>query len=303
MKLITLRNVVMAVLLTLPAFGQLPGTGIKITQLSDDFENPNWSFNYASNISSNGMWYGSLRGAPEVLNRTTPPAGGIPGQTGALQIRSRDNDNDGYPQQEDLVTKFHNQLYGRYLQRADQPSFVAHIYMPPYASMQKDWSTLGFRIEARSNQLNPGYYYPSIWLQYYNYGGNYPNNFGVVVRMGDGFASDVYVKNMGANYAGGWVSVGISFDELGIGHYYFKEGVLPFTAADKIYDTTMFPGGSNAKMDWIAYHFLSIGYNANDPDLSPDYRIDDVSVYIVPEPATIGVLALGAVFVLRRARH
>lgn len=80
-----------------------------------------------------------------------------------------------------------------------------------------------------------------------------------------------------------------TFDANGTGHYYFKEGASAFTPSDEIYDTKMFLGGSNAKMDYIAYNFISIGYPAGDPDISADYQIDDISIYIANPVTRIDV--------------
>lgn len=257
-------------------FASLPDIGYRVADLSDDFEDDSWSFNYSTG-SSNGVWRtGNMRGTPEVLERIAPVAGGIAGQQGALRIRSVDNDGDGYPNQDDFTTAFHNTLFGRYLVRSDQPSLVAHIYIPAYATMQNDWTTIGFRIEARSSDLPNEYYYPSIWtylsgdLLFFS------------VRRGGGYSSDVTINDpdyVKTNWQGGWIKLGIYFDSEGVGHYFIRFGVDDFEASDKVYDTSMFASSINVKMDWIAYNIFSLGYPA-DNYLSPDINIDDMSWYI-----------------------
>src|SRR5687767_11756252 len=78
----------------------VPGTGTRMEQVGDDFEDPAWSFTFnlpksSNNLdeqvrrpggrSRNGRWEESaLRGEPDVIRRVSTPPGGLPGSTGAL---------------------------------------------------------------------------------------------------------------------------------------------------------------------------------------------------------------------------
>ncbi|MFN9877250.1 MAG: hypothetical protein ACK557_02120, partial [Planctomycetota bacterium] len=80
----------------------IPGTGQEITEVGDDFEDAEWSWNYnlpkvfnhedtalsvngPLGTSSNGRWYeGKKRGQPDSIRRVETPAGGLPGSTGAM---------------------------------------------------------------------------------------------------------------------------------------------------------------------------------------------------------------------------
>lgn len=256
---------------------------VRVEALSDNFEDPAWSANFGD------RWRGgSFRGAPEVLERVTPPANGLPGSTGALRIRSVDNGDDPHPTQEDFLTQDYTAALGRPLTRDDQVLTTIRVHMPAFSTWSNGVNNFGFRMEPRSNSLigvdNPvGYYYPSIWLW-----DNGPENR-FVVRLGDGFASDL---NVAPITQAGWWTLGIGFDADGIGHYYASPGVDPLTAADEIWDTTMFNsfGGTDPRMDTLAYNFLSLGYPAG-PSLSPDFIVDDFEVFIVPEPGTTALVA------------
>ena len=90
------------------AFGQravIPGTGSEIVGVADDFEDPKWGYTPRDpkstedidenqrgpmGRSSNGRWYeGIKRGHPDVVRRVPTPAGGLPGSTGALLLKSK----------------------------------------------------------------------------------------------------------------------------------------------------------------------------------------------------------------------
>ena len=104
--------------------GQLvPGTGRKIEQVGDDFEDPQWRYignwpksteenndrhNYPSGKSANGRWYeGMKRGQPDFLRRVPTPAGGLVGSEGSLMLRSLQTGIPGIPsyrtQQDDFI--------------------------------------------------------------------------------------------------------------------------------------------------------------------------------------------------------
>ena len=67
----------------------VPGTGQKITQVGDDFEDPQWSYIFnlpkssdendkqqrlPSGLSRNGRWFeGVMRGQPDVIQRVATP--------------------------------------------------------------------------------------------------------------------------------------------------------------------------------------------------------------------------------------
>src|SRR5688572_7746617 len=88
----------------------VPGTGTRMEQVGDDFEDPAWSFTFnlpksSNNLdeqvrrpggrSRNGRWEESaLRGEPDVIRRVSTPPGGLTGSTGALALRSL---NTGVP--------------------------------------------------------------------------------------------------------------------------------------------------------------------------------------------------------------
>ena len=88
----------------------VPGTGVKLNQVGDDFEEESWKWvqNGAKasreqdeqvrsplGVSSNRRWFESpKRGMPDHIVRVETPAGGLPGSKGALKIQTL---NSGVP--------------------------------------------------------------------------------------------------------------------------------------------------------------------------------------------------------------
>ncbi|MCA9171340.1 MAG: hypothetical protein KDB23_26905, partial [Planctomycetales bacterium] len=112
------------------AQGVVPGSGQKLPQVGDDFEEPNWGFThnmpksseeideqtrYPTGSSTNGRWYeGIKRGQPDFMKVVPTPEGGLPGSTGALLMRTL---YSGVPgrlsnemQQDDLVINCQQRL-------------------------------------------------------------------------------------------------------------------------------------------------------------------------------------------------
>ena len=89
---------------TLRAEPVIPGTGQKLDQVGDDFEDQGWEYIFNSPKSTrdldeqdrlpageakNGRWYeGMKRGHPDVVKRVPTPPGGLPGSQGSLLLQS-----------------------------------------------------------------------------------------------------------------------------------------------------------------------------------------------------------------------
>ena len=99
---------------TSAANGQvIPGTGEKMTEIGDDFEDEKWAYTlnlpkssnnidkqvrYPSGAANNNRWFESLlRGQPDVVERVATPPGGLPNSKGALKLRSVQTGIPGAP--------------------------------------------------------------------------------------------------------------------------------------------------------------------------------------------------------------
>lgn len=275
---------------------------IRNSDLSDNFEDTSWQFNYsgAGGTSANGKWYGSFRGAPETLVTTASPAGGLSGQSRSLRIGTVDNGNDSTPTQEDFVYQLYNtQTSAGFPQRSDQPLFTTQVYLPSmanFAATGTSFQSFGHRIEAVTS--TSGVYYPSIWV---NYSSTFSRPF-FSVRLGNGIAPDQSLASPVIGTSGGWWTLGIGFDENGVGHYYASEGTDLLTTSDEFWDTTQFQAGQGPTMDSLNYHFYSIGYPSG-PQSSLEYLVDDSSVYVIPEPGTALLGVCLGTMILRRKRQ
>ncbi|MFA9478869.1 PEP-CTERM sorting domain-containing protein [Phycisphaerales bacterium AB-hyl4] len=298
---------------TLAIAQPIPGDGLRIDAISDDFEDPAWSFNHDTATSANGLWRGSFRGAPDVVEPIASPAGGLSGQSQSLLLRSQDFGKDATPGQDDFVSQSYTNRGVTAPTRADLPSVIARVYLPEVEELNTEWGVFGMRLEAVSNDRVGGAdalgrYYPSIWINYWPQGeSNHPTRSQPYLsfRLGDGYAIDVAGPYLAG---GGWYTFGLAFDEAGIAHYYASGGVDPLTEADRVFNSTQFAtnhtSGVNPGMDSVNYHFFSMGYPETH-DWSMAFLIDDVSVYMIPEPGSallvLGTLA-GMMMRRRRAR-
>jgi hypothetical protein len=274
------------------------GRTVRLGDLCDNFEDADWHYDYQKHKCYREFWRsGADRGGPKLLKRVTTPDGGKKGSTGALEIRTKYNEKDKNPQQDDLLTAEFTQL-GRNLTRADQPVFIVRVWLPPFDQWTKGCS-FGFRATARSEALKAceGYvpapdYYPSIWLKYL------PSTSDAAGRVDPHPQFFFRVGTVQVDVNGwpikqpGWWTLALAFDKKGVGHYYARPGVQPPTEKHKMFDTTRFHTTmlditrslpecfNNPIMDHMGYCFFVLGY-PNDIKITPRFVIDDYEVWVV----------------------
>lgn len=128
----------------------VPGTGIQITSVGDDFEDPTWYYDHRGDKSSrdlddqprlpggeslNGRWYEGVKyGHPDLITRIATPPGGVPGSEGALLLRTLYSGVPGRVtnrvQQDDLVADVRYRV-GQPIPTALCPSVLVRIFFPP----------------------------------------------------------------------------------------------------------------------------------------------------------------------------
>ena len=141
---------------TVKAQVPVPGTGYKVENIGDDFEDLAWSWihNYpksshemdeqlrlpTAQATNNRLFEGAKRGHPDYLVRVDTPAGGLPGSKGSLLMQTL---YSGIPnsftykqQQDDLIVNVTPKLGGKIPIR-NQPNFVVRVYIPPYEQWEK----------------------------------------------------------------------------------------------------------------------------------------------------------------------
>jgi hypothetical protein len=288
----------------------VPGTGTKLPQISDDFEDPAWSFTLnlpkaSSNIdkvdrqpagySANNKWYESMyRGTPDVVRRVEPPVGGLPGSTGALALRTLQSGVPGQLsfkfQQDDLLANFANTV--GFLPVNRTPSVVVRVYLPPFEQWERrTGSHFGFRADCQTIITKPSTtgrifrtasttrkvenYWPGMFLQFNSkYDGQTKEDSALILIRSGSRGEDLAGPHITEP---GWWTLGMSFTPDGQVHYYAKPGVGPLTAKDHLAST--FPYGYSAMQ--VNTYFFNIVNQDDGRTWSTEFVIDDPEVFVL----------------------
>lgn len=286
------------------ASGQLvPGTGEKVTNAGDDFEDPKWGYVFQNpknsseldgqsrlpnGYSTNRRWFeGPMRGHPDVLKRVATPEGGLPGSKGSLLMRSLYTGTPDRPsyhsQQDDLIANVRGAL-GRSAPVSWLPNFVVRVYMPPFDQWEKrSGNTFALRAGAHGSRPDGKQpveeYWPGMWIVFQSKSDRrYKADAAhFLIRAG---ASGRDFKGPEIKQTGWW-TLGMSFTADGQVHYYAKPGIDDLTAADHI--SSQYPYGFTAhQLDTFFFDLIS----ADDGQTwSTSWIIDDAAFYLVHRPA------------------
>ena len=289
----------------------VPGTGEKLTEIGDDFEDANWSFipnlpkssnnidkqvRYPSGQVNNNRWYESLlRGQPDVVERVATPEGGLPNSKGAMKLRSVQTGIPGAPsnkmQQDDFIMNG-NSRFGGTIQAMWSPNAVARVYLPPFEQWEKrTGSSLGFRMETLTHVMKApegnkrlfrkvgkvrtlDQAWPGMFIQLNSKtdGVNKEDSAVFVIRA-DEYGQD-FVAGPVIKEAGWW-TLGMTLSPDGRVHYYAAKGVGPLRATDHI-ATKMPYGEPNLQMNTVFFNVMSAD---NGRTWSTEWIIDDVEVF------------------------
>lgn len=261
------------------------GRTVPLNIIWDDFESPNWNYNYQDHVCCHGFWIGTIglgepdRGDPELLKCIATPDGGKNGSTRALEIRTNEIDSDKVPYQEDLRTINFEKKLGRKLTRTDQPVVTVRVWLPPF-DQWGDYYKFGFRQEfIRKNDFQYYQYYASIFFVY-----DKPRPF-FIFRIHPNLEKKAIEILGGPIRKPGWWTLAIAFDEKGVDYYYARPGVDIPTEEDKIFDTRQLKAKEDtydSSMDKVAYSFFSLMYPETG-NASPQFVIDDYEVWVVKD--------------------
>lgn len=263
---------------------------------------------YPLGFSSNGMWFESpKRGAPDSVKWVETPAGGIPGSTGSLYLRSRDTGVPGSPgfnlrksnvrqAQDDFILK------ARPVSVGSSPSTTVRVYLPSWDQWeQRNGVSFGYRAGMQGPMEKPDNspvrrlfrgnknrtitemepYYPGFFIHFVP--GDDPMN-----KKGHPYAILLLRANeLGHEMQGpeinepGWWTLGMSVTPDGRVHYYARAGVEPLTQADYI--------RSSLPYSIRGTSFNTIFFNVCSADdgksWSTPWIIDDPSVFYGQGPA------------------
>lgn len=282
----------------------VPGTGQKIMEVGDDFEDPAWEYiprlpksskNLNNNAggaggeSKNGRWYEGLkRGQPDVVRRVPTPPKGLPGSTGALELRSLYTGIPGRPsfrlQQDDFICDVNYRL-GRTIPVEKSPNVVVRVFMPPVKTWEdRSGPTFAFRAAVDTRRPSQGRfsrsgdsretYWPGMFIEFDS---ETENSYGY-----DAAFFRIRADERGGDYQGlsisetGWWTLGMSFTPDGRVHYYAKPGVEPLTEEDRI--ASHYPYGYRCEN----FHtfFFNICNGDDGKTWSTSWIVDDCEVFL-----------------------
>ena len=163
----------------------VPGTGVRVMQVGDDFEDPTWGYTMngakasyeqdeeqrpPGGRSRNGRWYESaMRGQPDLIKRVKTPPDGLPGSAGALLLRTRlsgiPGELAGKQMQDDLLMGVMHRL-GRPVPVAWSPSFTVRVFLPPFDKWE-DRTGASFGIRGDCRGINTEGELEAYWPGYF----------------------------------------------------------------------------------------------------------------------------------------
>jgi hypothetical protein len=279
----------------------VPGTGTPVIQIGDNFEDPNWSYQYrlpksSYNIdkeirqpggaSNNGRWAESAkRGQPDVIRRVATPPDGLTGSQGSLLLRSRDTGRPGRPSyngnQDDLLLRIQSRLH-HYLPVTSSPSVVIRVFLPEW----KYWENANgasFALRADVDGIRNGHasteeYWPGMFIRFTPATQKTKTPTAQISVRARENGGDYIAKQITET---GWWTLGMSLTPDGRIHYYASPGVDDLTPQDRI--ASHFPYGFRCQ------HLDTIVLNVANRDAgkwSTPWIIDDPTVYVL-RPGTM----------------
>lgn len=276
----------------------IPGTGIKISKVGDDFEDPNWEFVYQNPKSSqeldqetrlphgearNQRWYeGIKRGHPDVVRRVPTPDGGLIGSHGALLLQSL---RTGIPdritnrmQQDDFIADVNYRLGGA-IPASHCPNVVVRVFLPPVAEWEdRSGPHFAFRLAAdtyrdgKSETIWPGIF---IVFESQERRSGQPQDYAYFRLRADRQGDDYRSRQIAQT---GWWTLGLSLTPDGRIHYYASPGVDPLTSDD--YLGSDMPFGTRCQS--LKTFFFNVCNRDDGRSWSTEWIIDDPTVYYVP---------------------
>ncbi len=290
----------------------VPGTGQRLKEVGDDFEDPKWSFDLNLPKSSseqdkqerlpagratNGRWAeGLMRGEPDFIKRVPTPPGGLPGSEGSMMIASLYTGVPGVfsgtPHQDDLIALVDTRLGGP-ISVSRSPSVVTRVFLPPwdkweqrtgnsfcfraacqaYTTETKPSGGLGALFGLTSTSTKLDTYWPGMLIRFNKGDGNkIPDSASLVIRS----------AHNGADYSvvdikqPGWWTLGMSFSPDGQVHYYAHAGVADLTERDHL-SSEMPYGMKCLQMSTFFFDVL----NGDNGNWSTPWIIDDSMVYVL----------------------
>lgn len=287
----------------------VPGSGKRINQVGDDFEDEKWDWvvngqkaskeqdeqiRQPLGYSTNRRWFESpKRGQPDIIRRVATPPGGIVGSKGALLIQTV---NSGVPSyhsykmmQDDLVLSSASRI--GMLSVARTPQAVARIYLPEFSQWENRTGThFGYRIDVKTTKYEQQpsrrfmrtfsttvpvteAYWPGFFFEFHSEtDAKYKEDSARIVIRGNHLGREVPSKDL----TPGWWTFGMSVTPDGQVHYYAGPGVDDLKPTDYLYSSR--PYGYTAEK--FATQFFNICNKDDGRTWSTGFIIDDPAIYV-----------------------
>ncbi len=295
---------------SVPASAQvIPGSGSKIRQVGDDFEDEKWTFiqngqkaskeqdeqiRQPLGYSENKRWFESpKRGYPDIIRRVKTPDGGIPGSKGALLLQTV---NSGVPyaksykmMQDDLVVTSASKI--GMLSVARTPQVTVRVYFPEFHQWEdRTGAHFGYRIDLKTTKLEEqaqsGFlrtyrnmvsveeaYWPGMFVEFHSQtDAKYKEDAARLIIRGNHYGREVPSRDI----TPGWWTLGMSVTPDGQVHFYASPGVGPLQKEDYLYSSR--PYGYSAQK--FATQFFNICNKDDGRTWSTAFVIDDPTTYV-----------------------
>jgi len=286
----------------------VPGTGVQLKQVGDDFEDEGWDFipnnpkstedidenqRMPMGKSTNGRWYeGAKRGHPDLVKRVPTPEGGLPGSEGSLLMRSLftgiPNRASHKMHQDDFICNVQYRLGGT-LKVSQSPNITTRVFIPPLDEWEKrNGPHFAFRAAVEttimenktkflfsSKSEKDEVYWPGLFIL--------RGTKQIDGKMVPYAYFRVRADRNGGDFLGpeipetGWWTLGLSFTSDGLVHYFARQGIEELERDD--YIATSMPYGY--RCEELRSFFYNVVNGDNGRDWSTDWIVDDPKLYVI----------------------
>ncbi len=285
----------------------VPGTGKKVKNVGDDFEDEGWTYTLNSpkstrNIderertpsgeSENERWYeGMKRGHPDIIRRIQTPENGLPGSKGSLLLRSLWTGIPGRPsyhtQQDDFIADVNYRL-GTTIPVDRTPSVVVRVFLPPVDTWEnRSGAHFGFRTSLTTTVTKPPRgilfsssrqedetYWTGMFIEFQSKTDGSEHDYAYWRLRADQNGNDFRSKQITTT---GWWTIGVSHTPDGMVHYYASPGVDDLTAEDHL--ASHYPYGYRA--EYFKTFFFNVCNGDDGKTWSTPWVVDDPTLYVL----------------------
>ena len=287
----------------------VPGTGSEVRGVSDDFEDPSWSYvpndpKSTEDIderqrgpmgkTTNGRWYeGVKRGHPDIVRRVATPKGGLPGSNGAMLLRSKYTGIPGQPSgvmhQDDFIANVQYRLKRR-IDIAEVPSVTTRLFLPPVDQWEnRSGPHFGFRLalettamiekevgifKLKREELGNEIYWPGMFVEFESKDqSGKPDDYAYLRIRSNSRGGDFRGPQITTT---GWWTLGLSVTPDGMVHFYAAPGIEDLT--QDAYITSQYPYGYQAER--LRTFFYNVCSADDGQRWSTAFIVDDPKLYL-----------------------